>query len=152
MQTCVQQATKPGSAELLLDALSVLALNGMPELITVLRINYPGRDGGAAAATSLQSASLTLKEVADSLKAEFVGKQDDRVLMRAGRTAAQLYAERHGRPPGKHKEMHGGRVIDVNSYTEADRDLLQEAVRQTMRKDSPSVAPFFQRKITTKKT
>jgi hypothetical protein len=96
---------------------------------------------------SLQSASLTLKEVADSLKAEFVGKQDDRVLMRAGRTAAQLYAERHGRPPGNHKEMHGGRVLDVNSYTEADRDLLQEAVQQTMRKDSPSVARFFQPRV-----
>jgi len=96
------------------------------------------------AAISLQSASLTLKEVADSLKAEFVGRQDDSVLMRAGRTAAQLYAERHGRPPGKHKEMHGGRVIDVNSYTEADRDLLQEAVRQTMRKDSQPVTRFFQ--------
>ena len=82
--------------------------------------------------------------MADSLKAEFVGKQDDRVLMCAGRTAAQLYAERHGRPPGKHKEMHGGRVIDVNSYTEADRDLLQEAVRQTMRKDSQPVTRFFQ--------
>ncbi len=71
-------------------------------------------------------------------------KQDDRVLMRAGRTASQLYAERHGRQPGKHKEMHGGRVIDVNSYTEADRDLLQEAVRQTMRKDSQPVTRFFQ--------
>ena len=82
--------------------------------------------------------------MADSLKAEFVGKQDDRVLMRAGRAAAQLYAERHGRPPGKHKEMHGGRVIDVNSYTEADRDLLQEAVRQTMRKDRQPVTRFFQ--------
>ena len=96
------------------------------------------------AATSLQSASLTLKEVADSLTAESGGTQDARVPMRAGRAAAQLYAERHGRPPGKHKEMHGGRVIDVNSYTEADRDLLQEAVRQTMRKDSQPVTRFFQ--------
>jgi len=96
-----------------------------------------------AAAPRLESASLTIKEVADSLRAEFRGRTDDGVLQRAGRTAAQLYAERHGRPPGKHAEMHGGRVMHVNSYTEGDRALLEEAVRRTMTAGSRPVTQFF---------
>ena len=97
---------------------------------------------GAAQGLRLESASLTLKEVADSLRAE-VGRHDDRFLLRAGRAAAQLYAERRGRPPGKHKEMHGGRVLDVNSYTEADRALLEEAVRSTIAGGSRPLTQFF---------
>lgn len=99
-------------------------------------------DPAQGAAPRLESASLTLKEVADSLRAE-VGKHDDGFLLRAGRAAAQLYAERRGRPPGKHKEMHGGRVLDVNSYTEADRALLEEAVRSTIAAGSRPMTQFF---------
>ncbi len=50
----------------------------------------PAQDTTSGLQSSLQSASLTLKEVADSLKADFVCKQDECVLMREGRTAAQL--------------------------------------------------------------
>jgi len=100
-------------------------------------------DAAPDAAPRLESASLTLKEVADSLRAECVGRHDERFLLRAGRAAAQLYAERHGRPPGKHKEMHGGRVLDVNSYTEADRALLEEAVRSAVAAGSRPLTQFF---------
>jgi hypothetical protein len=96
-----------------------------------------------AAAPRLESASLTIKEVADSLRAEFRGRADDGALLRAGRTAAQMHAQRHGRPPGKHDEMHNGRVLQVNSYTEGDRALLEEAVRRTMQSGSRPVTEFF---------
>ncbi len=96
-------------------------------------------------ATGLQIASMTIKEVLDSLRAEFCGRTDDGVLQRVGRTAAQLYAERQGRPPGKHDEMHNGHVVPVNSYTEGDLSLLEEAVRLTMTAGSRPVSQFFSR-------
>jgi hypothetical protein len=108
-----------------------------------LAIAGPHSENEGAAAPHLESASLTIKEVADSLRAEFRGRTDDGALLRAGRTAAQLYAERHGKPPGKHTEMHNGRVLQVNSYTEGDRALLEEAVRRTMTAGSRPVTQFF---------
>ncbi len=98
---------------------------------------------GPDAAPRLESASLTIKEVADSLRTEFPGRLDDAALLRAGRTAAQLYTERHGRPPGKHAEMHNGRVLHVNSYTEGDRGLLEAAVRRTIAAGSRPLTDFF---------
>jgi hypothetical protein len=108
------------------------------------RLTIAGATQGASA-PGLHSASLTIKEVLDSLRAEIRGRTDDGVLLRVGRTAAQLYAERHGRPPGKHDEMHNGRVVPVNSYTEGDRALLEEAVRRTMTAGSRPVSQFFSR-------
>ena len=106
------------------------------------RLAIAGPTQGAAA-PRLESASLTIKEVADSLRAEFRGRADDGALLRAGRTAAQMYAERHDMPPGKHAEMHNGRVMQVNSYTEGDRGLLEEAVRRTMTAGGRPLTEFF---------
>jgi hypothetical protein len=107
-----------------------------------LRLAIAGPTQGAAA-PRLESASLTIKEVADSLRAEFRGRADDGALLRAGRTAAQMYAERHDMPPGKHAEMHNGRAMQVNSYTEGDRGLLEEAVRRTMTAGGRPLTEFF---------
>lgn len=106
------------------------------------RLAIAGPTQGAAA-PRLESASLTIKEVADSLRAEFRGRADDGALLRAGRTAAQMYAERHDMPPGKHAEIHNGRVLQVNSYTEGDRALLEEAVRRTMTAGGRPLTEFF---------
>lgn len=55
------------------------------------------------------------------------------VDIQAGRIASLLYKQRHGTGPPKHKqESKGGRVIRVNTYTEADRDLLEQAIRQVV--------------------
>jgi hypothetical protein len=106
------------------------------------RLAIAGPTQGAAA-PRLECASLTIKAVADSLRAEFRGRADDGALLRAGRTAAQMYAERHDMPPGKHAEMHNGRVMQVNSYTEGDRGLLEEAVRRTMTAGGRPLTEFF---------
>jgi len=100
---------------------------------------------GGDGAPRLESASLTVKEVADSLRSEIHGPIDRSLLQRAGIQVAQLYFEKHGKPPSKHKEMHDGRVIDVNSYTEADRPLLEQAVRRAARGGSRPVTQFFGR-------
>lgn len=100
---------------------------------------------GGDGAPRLESASLTVKEVADSLRSEIHGPIDRSLLQRAGKEVAQLYFEKHGKPPSKHKEMHDGRVIDVNSYTEADRPLLEQAVRRAAAGGGRPVTQFFGR-------
>lgn len=49
-------------------------------------------------------------------------------LAQAGRLASQLYRQRHGHPPPKHKQFVDGAVRLVNSYTKADSNLLKEAL------------------------
>jgi hypothetical protein len=39
--------------------------------------------------------------------------------------------------------MHNGRVLQVNSYTEGDRALLEEAVRRTMTAGGRPLTEFF---------
>lgn len=53
-------------------------------------------------------------------------------LAQAGRLASRLYYQRHGRAPPKHKQFVDGAVRLVNSYTEADCGLLQEALKQAV--------------------
>ena len=47
----------------------------------------------------------------------------------AGKHAAKLYRDKYGSSPSKHHQTVGGNVIFVNSYTQRDRDLLQNAIK-----------------------
>jgi len=62
-----------------------------------------------------------------------------------GILAAQLYKKKHGKDPVKHPEIVNNKTTYTNTYTEADRPLLEEAVRQTMRKHSPDLMQYFTR-------
>ena len=47
----------------------------------------------------------------------------------AGKHAAAAYRQKYGESPPKHNQTIGGNVILVNSYTQKDRGLLENAIR-----------------------
>jgi hypothetical protein len=47
----------------------------------------------------------------------------------AGKIAVAAYKEKYKEPPSKHNQTIGGNVMLVNSYTQRDRDLLQNAIK-----------------------
>ena len=113
-------------------------------LITPLLTIAHGMDG----TPRLESASLTVSQVVDSLRSrkELTGKIDSAMPKRAGVILAQLYREKHGRSPSKHKEIHEGQLLDVNSYTEADRGLVEQAVMRAATSGSCSIKKFLHTK------
>lgn len=75
-----------------------------------------------------ENASLTINEVATSMQARLTPEE----AKQAGIFTVKRYREKYNRAPGKHRECIGGRVIYVNSYTERDRDIIEEAVHEVM--------------------
>jgi hypothetical protein len=71
------------------------------------------------------SKPISLSQVAEKLGMRLPASE----LISIGQEVKKRYVERHGRPPTKHDQMCGGRVTSVNSYTEADRPLLEEVLR-----------------------
>jgi len=51
---------------------------------------------------------------------------------KVGRAVAQAFRARHGADPPTHKQWVDGAERDVKSYTEADRDLIESAIRCVM--------------------
>jgi hypothetical protein len=47
----------------------------------------------------------------------------------AGKIAVAAYKQKYKKPPSKHNQTIGGNVMLVNSYTQRDRDLLQNAIK-----------------------
>jgi hypothetical protein len=47
-------------------------------------------------------------------------------LQLIGRELKKRYVEKHGKPPGKHDELHLGKMIKVNSYYACDSQLIDE--------------------------
>jgi hypothetical protein len=52
---------------------------------------------------------------------------------RIGMDLKKRYVARHNKPPTKHKQLCDGRVTAVNSYMEADRDLVEAALHAYFR-------------------
>jgi hypothetical protein len=95
---------------------------------------------------------LKISDVIASLKQ---GKTESKTPVdpqAVGNRAAKLYKKQHGKEPPKHPEVVNNLIRYTNTYTEADRALLEEAVRQeeeavrqTMRKQSPDLMQYFTR-------
>jgi len=54
-------------------------------------------------------------------------------FQRVGMDVRKRYVAKHGKPPSKHEQLCDGRVTAVNSYTEADRGLVESALRRYFR-------------------
>jgi hypothetical protein len=54
---------------------------------------------------------------------------------RIGLDLRKRYIEKHGSPPTKHDQLCDGRVTQVNSYTEQDRSLVEEALHAYFKPD-----------------
>ena len=53
-------------------------------------------------------------------------------LIKIGVEVKNLFVARHNRIPPKHEQLLDGRVTQVNSYTEADRDILEDVLRRQL--------------------
>ena len=80
---------------------------------------------GQALLANEDSKPISLSLVAENLEMRLPASE----LISIGQEVKKRYVERHGRPPTKHDQLCGGRVTSVNSYTEADRPLLEEVLR-----------------------
>jgi hypothetical protein len=75
-------------------------------------------------------ANENTKPISLSLVAEKLGMRlPANELISIGQEIKKRYVERKGQPPPKHEQLCGGRVTLVNTYTEADRPLLEEVLR-----------------------
>jgi hypothetical protein len=54
---------------------------------------------------------------------------------RIGLDLRKRYIDKHGNPPTKHDQLCDGRVTQVNSYTEQDRSLVEEALHAYFKPD-----------------
>jgi hypothetical protein len=72
------------------------------------------------------NAPLTLSTIATELGLHFTTDE----LKRAGVKISQLYRAKHGAAPPKHEQQCGGAVRHVCSYTESDRDIVEQALRE----------------------
>jgi hypothetical protein len=54
---------------------------------------------------------------------------------RIGLDLRKRYIDKHGSPPTKHDQLCDGRVTQVNSYTEQDRSLVEEALHAYFKPD-----------------
>ena len=72
--------------------------------------------------------SLSVGEVAQ--KMGYTPSHGDSIAI--GRSVARAYALKHGSKPSKHRQWVDGAEREINSYTEADRALIEEAVRERM--------------------
>lgn len=50
-------------------------------------------------------------------------------LISIGMELKKKYMAKHGKEPTKHDQLCGGRMTKVNSYMEADRDIMEEVLR-----------------------
>lgn len=55
-----------------------------------------------------------------------------------GRLVSRAYVLKHGSKPSKHRQWVDGAEREINSYTEADRALIEEAIRERMGVNSES--------------
>lgn len=88
-------------------------------------LGFPATDGRSPDRSS--DAQITISTVAVQMGVRL----DGRALVRAGKKASSLYRARYGESPPKHEQFCDGRVILANTYTERDRDLVEEAIRAT---------------------
>jgi len=56
----------------------------------------------------------------------------DGQLCEIGKKMAIAYRAKYNQSPPKHKQVHKGRMIEVNSYTERDIDMMKDVIRKYM--------------------
>jgi hypothetical protein len=72
--------------------------------------------------------SLSISEVAQQMG--FSLQHKDQVAI--GRRVSKAFFEKHRERPSKHRQWVDGAEREVNSYTEADRELIEDAIREHM--------------------
>jgi len=75
-----------------------------------------------------ESASITISTVAFELGISLKNGQ----AQSAGVKLARFYKEKYGAKPSKHMQSISGQIMYVNSYTQKDRDLVENAIRETV--------------------
>jgi len=71
-----------------------------------------------------------VKPISISMVAADMGyKKKSSELSVIGKEVRKLYVERYNKEPSKHDQLCDGRVTPVNSYTEADRDMIESVLR-----------------------
>ena len=83
--------------------------------------------GGQAAnkAEVSQNKPISISSVAKELGYKASTNDSKRI----GSDLSKRYFKLHGKPPSKHDQLIDGRVTSVNSYTEQDRPLVEQALR-----------------------
>jgi len=100
------------------DWLKNVAFEAAPNLI-----QNSDAQGGAASAPA---ESISISQVARELG---MGRLSHADFCKVGKLAAQAYRERYGKNPPTHKQWVDGAERDVKSYTVADRDLIEDALK-----------------------
>jgi hypothetical protein len=90
-----------------------------------------GQQGGGLALTNGPSpnAPISISSVAAALG--YRPTSDD--AKRVGVELRKRYLKLHGNPPPKHDQLCDGRVTSVNSYTEQDRQLMEDTLHAYFR-------------------
>ena len=83
-----------------------------------------GNTGGQMMAQSAL-ASISIGQIA--LEMSVTLKHGDSVKI--GKLLSRLYIDKHGQYPAQHKQLVRGVMRNINSYTEADRELVKTAIR-----------------------
>ena len=91
---------------------------------TPLLTNGPQTQGGSEPETR----SISVSQVA----MEMGKKLNHGQLVQLGSAVARKYREKYGAEPPKHKQWVDGAERNVNSYTERDRELVIEALREAL--------------------
>lgn len=90
-----------------------------------------GSGGQRAAITNGPSPSNPIS--IGSVAAQLGFKPTTEDAKRIGQDLRKRYLKQHGKPPPKHDQLCDGRVTLVNSYTEQDRPLVEEALHAYFR-------------------
>ena len=91
--------------------------------------------GNLTDVVSKENAPITISSVASELGLFFTSGEYSLI----GKDVTPRYVKRYGENPSKHSQHVEGAVRMVNSYTEKDRDLIVEAVKNFQdRKENPS--------------
>ena len=61
-------------------------------------------------------------------------------LKAIGKELAKRYRAKYKENPPQHKQFEDGVVIDVNSYTERDRGMMEEVIKEVM--NHPAISPL----------
>ena len=69
--------------------------------------------------------SISIGEIALDMNVSL--KQCDSITI--GKHLSRLYYDKHGKMPTKHRQLVQGAMRNINSYTEADRELVKTAIR-----------------------
>jgi len=100
----------------------------MEDLLKNTMLGSAGQKSITNGETMEDHSPITLSQVAADMGYRFPKGQDSK----AGRILAVRYREKYNKEPSKHKQFVDGATRLVNSYTEKDRDLVEEVIKECM--------------------